>query len=201
MKTYKTLYLLLIILMCSISQTIKAQVSELEMLRLIENLKLLESYMQTINGNVENEIKEYYSSKALELFINNGNSYTIDDKVERGSKIKITSTYPSRRHSLRLVKDYINGLANRRYKPVSFEECTYIVVEKENLIYDKASKKYKAKAYIKYINLKQGKASISISDKVISFLIEKNIVEEKNDTLFFFLVDINASEKGRSTVK
>lgn len=201
MKTYKTLYLLLAIIMCSIGQTIKAQVSELEISRLIQNLRLLESYIQTINGKVDNqEIKEYYSSKALDLFINHGNSYTINDRVERGSKIKITSIYPSKRPTQRLVKDYINGLAHGIYKTVSFEECTYIIVRKENLIYDNVSKKYKANAYIKYINLKRGQESVSISDEEISFLIDKHIVEAENDTpSFIFFVDINASEKNMTT--
>ena len=62
----------------------------------------------------------YYCTKALNLFIGKGSSY-YENGVERAGVMMETTSVNRATKSRRLIKNYLNGLANLRYSEVKIE--------------------------------------------------------------------------------
>ena len=168
----------------------------------LEKINLLENYLSTIgNPNIGVEVRKYYVSKVLSLFVNNGSSYTMDGYVVKGAQIETLNKYRSR-PTKRLVKDYINGLLNSRYEIINVEDATFAIVKSEKLKFDKNCGKYIAKAVINqaFKGFIDGKAFYEdITNKTIQFYLDKEYVESlKQIPYIVLLVDIQANENNKT---
>lgn len=164
----------------------------------LEKLNLLEEYLSTIgNPNIGLEVKKYYISRALSLFVNNGASYTMDGNVAKGAYIETLNKYRSR-PTKRLLRDYLNGLLNLRYEIIKVESATFAIVKSENLKFDNINGKYIAKAIINqnFKGFVEGKPIYDdVSNKTIQFYLDKEYVESLGETPYIvLLVDIQGNE-------
>lgn len=60
------------------------------------------------------DVRDYYVKRALNLFVNQGESFPLDSVVKPGAKITVKSKYRSKPVQ-RLAKDYFTGLKELRY--------------------------------------------------------------------------------------
>lgn len=94
--------------------------------RVQEKVRQLTDYIEFL-ANPENDFKErqFYRSKALNLFIARGESYESESGVrEKGVFMEVTSIYRSK-PSRRLMKDYFTGLMEMRYSKVIIESTDF----------------------------------------------------------------------------
>ena len=85
-------------------------------------------------ANPQNEYKtrNYYKTKALNLFINKGEEYEEDGIYKKGVLMEVTSIW-RKKPSQRLMKDYFTGLMNMRYSKVVIESTEVSNIEVSRL--------------------------------------------------------------------
>ena len=85
-------------------------------------------------ANPQNEYKtrNYYKTKALNLFINKGEEYEEDGIYKKGVIMEVTSVW-RKKPSQRLMKDYFTGLMNMRYSKVAIESTEISNIEVSRL--------------------------------------------------------------------
>lgn len=103
--------------------TVDAQqnVDSLTISRYVQKIMLLQEYLSDMSNNNENlPNRLHYASKVLSLFINNGGEYEENGIKRKGVIIELPSTEGVSR---RLLKNYLNGVAHLRYKPIRITGC------------------------------------------------------------------------------
>lgn len=115
------------------------RVDSLVIERTIQKIGLFQEYLNTISDVRENHAyRLHFAKKALSLFIGKGDSYQENGVTRNGVVIEVSSTtrknadgspYVTRR----LMKNYLNGLANLKYKPIHITGCVIGYVDKSSL--------------------------------------------------------------------
>lgn len=116
MKIFLTLILVSLISVSSFAQATDSD----EMLknRVAERVALMNSYIKFMADKKKPyKTRQYYSNKALALFIGKGNSYVLDGVNHDGVMMQTTSTNTNRVSS-QLMKDYFQHLIDLRYSDV-----------------------------------------------------------------------------------
>lgn len=79
------------------------------------------------------DTRKYYRQKALNLFIEKGEPYKVDDEIRNeGVKIYVSSAF-RRKPTCRLIKDYLTGLINLRYSKVDIVSTEICEIKKSEL--------------------------------------------------------------------
>lgn len=78
------------------------------------------------------DTRNYYKSRALNLFIGKGEPFEIDGIHNPGVKMETTSIY-RKKPFRRLMKDYFTGLVNLRYSKVDIQSTKVHEIEVSNL--------------------------------------------------------------------
>lgn len=94
--------------------------------RLEQKLHMLNNYIYYISDKENNySDRKEYRAIALNLFIEHGEPYYIDEVKRRGACIQIRSKYRGRPRNI-LVKDYLTGLITMRYDKIRIESIDYL---------------------------------------------------------------------------
>lgn len=121
-KAFVTLMLICFVSVSSLaqSQEFAAGTNADEMLknRVAEKVALMNSYIKYMADKKNNyKTRQYYSKKALALFIGKGYSYTMDGVSHEGVMMQTTSTNNNKVTSS-LMRDYFQHLIDLRYTDV-----------------------------------------------------------------------------------
>ena len=111
----------------------QSDVQEVLKRRAAEKVGQLCDYIEFL-ANPQNEYKtrNYYKTKALNLFINKGEEYEEDGIYKKGVLMEVTSIW-RKKPSQRLMKDYFTGLMNMRYSKVVIESTEVSNIEVSRL--------------------------------------------------------------------
>ena len=111
----------------------QSDIQEVLKRRAAEKVGQLCDYIEFL-ANPQNEYKtrNYYKTKALNLFINKGEEYEEDGIYKKGVIMEVTSVW-RKKPSQRLMKDYFTGLMNMRYSKVAIESTEISNIEVSRL--------------------------------------------------------------------
>lgn len=111
----------------------QSDIQEVLKRRAAEKVGQLCDYIEFL-ANPQNEYKtrNYYKTKALNLFINKGEEYEEDGIYKKGVIMEVTSVW-RKKPSQRLMKDYFTGLMNMRYSKVAIESTEVSNIEVSRL--------------------------------------------------------------------
>lgn len=123
----------LILTSCVYAQTTTASVDEMLKRRSAEKVGEMTDKIEFM-ANPQNDIQTryVYKSKALKLFVNNGEAYEEDGRHKDGVYMEVTSVY-RKKPSRRLMRDYFEGLINMRYSKVTIESTDVSNIKVSNL--------------------------------------------------------------------
>lgn len=199
MKENKIVVFVLVLLsFCANLKTFAQSEKELLTHLQLEKLNMFADYLSII-GNPKNDmnVRRYYASEALALFVNNGDSFIVDGKVFRGAQIEVVNKFRSRR-AVRLVKDYMNMLLSMRCGKMTIEDATFAIVDTKDLVLDNMNGKFKATATIEqtFQGVRDGVPVYrDITRRTIQFYLDKDYVESLERTPYVvLLVDIRVNE-------
>ena len=111
----------------------QSDIQEVLKRRAAEKVGQLCDYIEFL-ANPQNEYKtrNYYKTKALNLFINKGEEYEEDGIYRKGVIMEVTSVF-RKKPSQRLIKEYFTGLMNMRYSKVAIESTEVSNIEVSRL--------------------------------------------------------------------
>ena len=111
----------------------QSDIQEVLKRRAAEKVGQLCDYIEFL-ANPQNEYKtrNYYKTKALNLFINKGEEYEEDGIYRKGVIMEVTSVF-RKKPSQRLIKEYFTGLMNMRYSKVAIESTEISNIEVSRL--------------------------------------------------------------------
>lgn len=129
----KKIILAIVALMTVTISYAQSDVQEVLKRRAAEKVGQLCDYIEFL-ANPQNEYKtrNYYKTKALNLFINKGEEYEEDGIYKKGVLMEVTSIW-RKKPSQRLMKDYFTGLMNMRYSKVVIESTEVSNIEVSRL--------------------------------------------------------------------
>jgi len=129
----KKIILAIVALMAVTFSYAQSDVQEVLKRRAAEKVGQLCDYIEFL-ANPQNEYKtrNYYKTKALNLFINKGEEYEEDGIYKKGVLMEVTSIW-RKKPSQRLMKDYFTGLMNMRYSKVVIESTEVSNIEVSRL--------------------------------------------------------------------
>jgi len=129
----KKIILAIVALMTVTFSYAQSDVQEVLKRRAAEKVGQLCDYIEFL-ANPQNEYKtrNYYKTKALNLFINKGEEYEEDGIYKKGVLMEVTSIW-RKKPSQRLMKDYFTGLMNMRYSKVVIESTEVSNIEVSRL--------------------------------------------------------------------
>ena len=115
------------------------RVDSLMVERTIQKIGLIQEYLTKISDERESYANRlHFADKVLSLFVGKGDSYQENGVTRKGVTMEMFSTtrknadgspYVTRR----LMKNYLNGLANLRYKPIHITGCIIGHIDKSSL--------------------------------------------------------------------
>ena len=115
-KAFLTLLLISVVSTSSLAQT--TDVDDLKN-RVAEKVALMNSYIKYMADKTNNyKTRQYYSKKALPLFIGKGYTYTLDGISHNGVMMQTTSTNTNKITSA-LMREYFRHLIDLRYEDVN----------------------------------------------------------------------------------
>ena len=115
-KAFLTLLLISVVSTSSLAQT--TDVDDLKN-RVAEKVALMNSYIKYMADKTNNyKTRQYYSKKALPLFIGKGYTYTLDGISHNGVMMQTTSTNTNKITSA-LMREYFRHLIDLRYEEVN----------------------------------------------------------------------------------
>lgn len=151
---------------------------------------------------VELQERLYYCGKALNLFIGKGDSY-YENGIERAGVTMETTSVNRSSKSRRLLKNYLNGLANLRYSEVSIETTDVANIKVSNLQQiGENTFVCTCSIYQTFVGYRDGRPVYKdITRKNIKcYIIREEIVKDGGDRGYEFIVllgDVTASETRR----
>ena len=145
----------------------------------------------------------YYCGKALKLFIGEGDSYFENGEERAGVAMETTSVNRAGTNR-RLMKNYLNGLANLRYTEVSIETTDVANIKVSDL--QQISENTfvcTCSIYQTFVGYRDGRPVYKdITKKNIKcYIIREEIVKDDGDRGYEFIVllgDVTASETKRA---
>lgn len=107
--------------------------------RTIQKIRLFQEYLNTISDDRESYSNRlHFANKALSLFIGKGDSYEENGVTRKGVVVEMHSITRknadrSPNFTRRLMKTYINGVANLKYEPIHITGCIIGHVDKSSI--------------------------------------------------------------------
>lgn len=191
-KTFLARCFMLLLLSISIRSIAQSQIDCVEKIKRpsASNLAKLNDYLSFIADQSKNiEHRKYYANEALHLFINNGESYEMNGARVEGSTIEIRTKYrgaPIKKH----IKEYLNGLLNMHYMPISIVEATLAFVNMDDVV-KVAENKYMVTCFIDkvFCGMKDGRAMYKdIAKRNLVFYIDQEQFNEIKDFTYLELI-------------
>ena len=202
----------LIIILSAFIMTAHAQGSiEKEMAdRAAQEVALFGEYLKDIarkhdeDGKVV-ELSErlYYCGKALKLFIGEGNSY-FENGIERAGVTMETTSVNRSKKTTKLMKNYLNGLANLKYSEVSINTTDIANIKVSNLQQvGENTFVCTCSIYQTFVGYREGRPIYKdITKKNIKcYIIREEIIRDGGDRAYEYIVllgDVTASETRRA---
>lgn len=115
MKRYSIFVFCVLAIKCVIAQNLTGGmiVSKIK-----EKTTILNDYQNMMADKDKNpDVKRHYMQQALNLFVNQGNPFSVDTIKYSGSSITTKSTFRNK-PVRRKVKDYLQGIMDLRYTPI-----------------------------------------------------------------------------------
>lgn len=119
MKLFKAILLLLSTVIIGVNSSPAQELTgEIVANKLQEKAQILNDYLSFLTQKERSDgIKKYYMDQALDLFVNEGEPFSVDSVKYDGAYIVAKSAYRNK-HVKRKIKDYLQGVMDLRYTPI-----------------------------------------------------------------------------------
>lgn len=119
MKFFKTILLIIITTILGVNNSVAQDLTgEIVSNKLQEKAQILNDCLLFLaQKDRSSDVKKHYMDQALSLFVNNGESFSVDSVKFDGAYIVTKSAYRNKPVK-RKIKDYLQGVMDLRYTPI-----------------------------------------------------------------------------------